>query len=208
MDSPSTRDSKGNTLPATWYLRTFVKKSLLARTSSAVTFSAAKSFSNAALVGAKTVTFWDMSSKALARSAAWRAATRVEKSGTADAVSTRVAGELASMLASTPWLYSPAEVSAALSAEAGATATSSPAGISSAVALPTAGIDKAGISSAVAFGAASNCRRLLLPPPLRALMADWGSITASMTCTMPWQVYTSLCAMVALPLAATMVVPS
>ena len=50
MDSPSTRDSKGNTLPATWYLRTFVKKSLLARTSSAVTFSAAKSFSNAALV--------------------------------------------------------------------------------------------------------------------------------------------------------------
>merc|ERR1719171_567447 len=52
-----------------------------------------------------------------------------------------------------------------------------------------------------------SCRRLLLPPPLRASMADWGSITASMTCTMPWQVYTSLCAMVALPLAATMVVP-
>ena len=42
----------------------------------------------------------------------------------------------------------------------------------------------------------------------RASMADWGSITASMTCTMPWQVYTSLSTMVALPLAATMVVPS
>ena len=82
------------------------------------------------------------------------------------------------------------------------------AGITSAVALSTAGIDKVGISSAVAFGAASSCRRLLLPPPLRASMADWGSITASMTCTMPWQVYTSLSTMVALPLAATMVVPS
>ena len=88
-----------------------------------------------------------------------------------------------------------------VSSSVGISSTSSLAGSSTMVSMSE-------VSSSVGISSISSPAGSSTMAPLRASMADWGSITASMTCTMPWQVYTSLCAMVALPLAATMVVPS
>merc|ERR1719158_146251 len=188
-----------------------------ASNSSAVRPRAESAALKASSVGAKADTLAEVSSKAFSKPAALMAAAKVVWSGLLLAASMSPVVTSGLMQSGLPWLkleapsvsvaLAAAGITSALALAAGISSAvalaAGIAGITSAVALPTAGIDKAGISSAVAFGAASSCRRLLLPPPLRASMADWGSITASMTCTMPWQVYTSLSTMVALPLPAT-----